>query len=175
MKATATKPKAVAASTTIATRRRAPVRVIAYHPAASATTISGINTASRRTSASVLAIVATTTTAARTMAPRAASRCDIRGRVFVEVTAIRRVSEASRCLLIAPNDYLCEVEVHEPLAADVLLGGAALFVSVAIANWRQPSTINSRLDQWVAKLFATSGPADLGGMAIVLVRVLQGL
>ena len=81
MKAAATKPKAVAASTTNASWRRAPVRVIAYHPAASATTISGTNTASRRRSASVLAIVATTTTAARRMAPRAATRCDIRGRV----------------------------------------------------------------------------------------------
>ena len=94
MKATATKPKAVAASTTNASWRRTPVRVIAYHAAANATTISGINTASRRRSASVLAIVATTTTAARRMAPRAATRCDIRGRVVVGVTSTARSDDS---------------------------------------------------------------------------------
>jgi hypothetical protein len=79
--ATATKPEAVAASTTIASCRRPRVRVIAYHAAASATTISGSSTARRRRSVGALAIVARTTTAATRMAPAAATRCDIPGRV----------------------------------------------------------------------------------------------
>lgn len=63
----------------------------------------------------------------------------------------------------------------ETTAAVLLVGGAVLFVSGAIANWRQQvdDHFAARSVGW--HLFATSGPANLAGMAIVLVGVLRGL
>lgn len=63
----------------------------------------------------------------------------------------------------------------ETIGAALLVGGAMLFVSGAIVNWRQDigDHFAERSVGW--RLFAVSGPANVVGAATVLVGVLRGL
>jgi hypothetical protein len=63
----------------------------------------------------------------------------------------------------------------ETTAAAVLVAGAVLFVSGAIANWRQAVDDHFAVRSLGWRLFATSGPLNLAGATIVVVGVLRGL
>jgi hypothetical protein len=63
----------------------------------------------------------------------------------------------------------------ETVAAALLVGGAMLFVSGAIANWQQNVDDHFAVRSAGWRLFSVSGPLNVAGAAIVLTGVLRGL
>jgi hypothetical protein len=107
-------------------------------------------------------------TAARMKAPAAS-----RHLVTAHLSAI--IQGATLLALASVMTFSDLPERVETVAAALLVGGAVLFVSGAIVNWRQDigDHFAERSIGW--RLFAASGPANVIGAATVLVGVLRGL
>ena len=107
-------------------------------------------------------------TAARMKAPAAS-----RHLVTAHLSAI--IQGATLIALASVMTFSDLPERIETAAAALLVAGSVLFVSGAIANWRQNigDHFAERSIGW--KLFAASGPANVIGAATVLVGVLRGL
>ena len=107
-------------------------------------------------------------TAARMKAPAAS-----RHLVTAHLSAI--IQGATLVALSSVMTFSDLPEQIETVAAALLVAGSVLFVSGAIANWRQNigDHFAERSLGW--KLFAASGPANVLGAAMVLVGVLRGL
>ena len=107
-------------------------------------------------------------TAARMKAPAAS-----RHLVTAHLSAI--IQGATLVALASVMTFSDLPERIETVAAALLVAGSVLFVSGAIANWRQNigDHFAERSIGW--KLFAASGPANVIGAATVLVGVVRGL
>lgn len=107
-------------------------------------------------------------TAARSKAP-AASRHLVTAHLSAIIQGATLLALAS---VMTFADLPTRIEVA---AAALLVAGSVLFVSGAVANWRQNigDHFAERSVGW--RLFAASGPANVIGAATVLVGVVRGL
>ena len=80
--------------------------------------------------------------------------------------------------LVALSEMIAHSELPtaiETTAAVLLVGGAGLFVAGAVANWRQAVEDHFAERSLGWKLLASSGPANVAGIVIILIGTLRGL
>jgi len=80
--------------------------------------------------------------------------------------------------LVALSEMIAHSELPtaiETTAAVLLVGCAGLFVAGAVANWRQAVEDHFAERSLGWKLLASSGPANVAGIVIILIGTLRGL